>query len=308
MTADPRRRPVALALLFVLIWTSAFPAAKIGLADCPPLLFLAARFGVAGALLAAWSLARGGWRRPAPREWAALALLGLLNHGLYLGLSWSAMQSVSSGLAAIVISANPLLVALLAARLLGEPLGARLLAGLLLGMAGVAWLVRHRVGAGIEPGTGVALLFAALLSLALGTVLYKRLRVALPLGQASALQLLFAAAWVLPVALAREDLALVRPSMAFVLSFAWMVAVVSIGAYLIWFWLLERGSAGAVSAWLFLSPPLGLLAGAALLGEPCGWADLVGIVPVGAAIVLATRPGRRPLTSAGSTPAAAAGR
>ena len=65
-----------LALPFVLIWTSAFPAAKLGLMDSPPLLFLSVRFLIAGALLMAWSAWRGDLRWPKGQEWWILLVLG----------------------------------------------------------------------------------------------------------------------------------------------------------------------------------------------------------------------------------------
>ena len=51
----------------------------------------------------------------------------------------------------------------------------------------------------------------------------------------------------------------------------------------------ERGSASAASVWFFLTPPLGLLAGAWLLDEPLNWFHFIGIVPVVLGIVLVTR-------------------
>lgn len=289
------RRPWPLALAaipFVLIWTSAFPASKFALASAPPMLFLSLRFLTAGLLLLAWAASRGELARLRWRDLPVLALLGLLNHAAYLGLSWTGMDTASSGMATIIISANPLLVSLLAWRLLGEQLGRGQIIGLILGMLGVVWIVRHRLDAGVDDGRGVALLLAALTVLSFGTVLYKRLSVATPFTLGVALQLICAGLWLLPVAVLTEDVTALQVTPLFLGSFLWMVLVVSIGAYLLWFWLLERGSAGAVSAWLFLSPPTGLVMGAMLLGESVSPFDLVGILPIGLGIVLASR-GRR---------------
>lgn len=280
---------VALALPFVLIWTSAFPAAKIGLADSPPLIFLAARFLTAGALLLAWAALRGELRGLTVRDLATLALLGLLNHALYLGLSWTGMGTLSSGLTTIIISANPILVALFSAALLGERLSGRKLAGLALGFAGVVLIARNRLAGGSDPAEGLLLVTGALFTLALGTVLYKRLRVSVGLAANTGLQTFLAGALLLPLALATENPADVHLTAGFLAAFVWMVAVVSIGAYLLWFALLERGSASAASAWLFLAPPLGLAAGELLLGEQVGAADYLGILPVVLGIALVTR-------------------
>ena len=72
-------------------------------------------------------------------------------------------------------------------------------------------------------------------------------------------------------------------------SMVWFVLVVSIGAFLLWFFLLTRGTASAASSLHFLMPPLGLVMSWLLLGEPLHALDFVGVVPIAAGIWLATR-------------------
>ncbi len=299
-----------LALPFTLIWASAFPAAKFVFADSPPLLFLAARFLLAGALLCGWAVWHGElWgmaRRLGGRDWAALLLFAALNHALYLGVSWTGMRQLSSGLATIVISASPIVVAVLAVPLLGERLTAHKWAGLALGLGGVAFIVRHRLGGGADTPQGLALVALALLTLSLGTVLYKRWPPRVGLAAGTGLQLLLAGLLLAPVALLTESAAEVRLTLPLAGAMAWLAGVVSIGGYMLWFALLARASAGAASAWLFLTPPLGLLMGWAVLGEPLAWAELVGIVPVVAGIALVTRaPEGRQLAGGGLSRGAA---
>lgn len=290
----PRAWPVAaLALPFTLIWASAFPAAKFVFADSPPLLFLAVRYLLAGWLLLAWAAVRGSLRHDLGRlgahGWAVLLALALLNHALYLGLSWTGMRQLSSGLTTIIISASPIVVALLAAPLLGERLTARQWAGLALGLGGVAFIVRQRLGGGADTPAGVLLVLAALLMLSLGTLLYKRQPLPVGLATGAGLQTLLAGLVLLPVALLSEDVASLRLTPALLGAMAWLVGVVSMGGYLLWFALLARARAAAASAWFFLTPPLGLLMGWAVLGEPLAWGDFVGIVPVVLGIALVTR-------------------
>ncbi|NUB23207.1 EamA family transporter, partial [Azospirillum formosense] len=104
---DPRAAPLVLVVPFCLAWSSAFAAGKIGLADCPPLLLLAFRFLMAGALLAAVAAWRGEYRGMTGRTLGLLALLGLLNHALYLGLGYSGLTHVSSRPTALIVSAHP---------------------------------------------------------------------------------------------------------------------------------------------------------------------------------------------------------
>ncbi|MNI95371.1 EamA-like transporter family protein [compost metagenome] len=80
----------------------------------------------------------------------------------------------------------------------------------------------------------------------------------------------------------------------------WSVAVVSIAGYTLWFALLRRTDASSASAWFFLTPPLGLIVGWAVLGEPLALADFLGIVPVVIGIVLVTLAPRTAPTTAPS--------
>jgi drug/metabolite transporter (DMT)-like permease len=68
-----------------------------------------------------------------------------------------------------------------------------------------------------------------------------------------------------------------------------LVLVISVGASLIWFWLLTNGSASVVSAYYFLTPVFGLALGAVLLGEHVGWTDLGGLIAIAGGIALVQR-------------------
>ncbi|MCX5516118.1 EamA/RhaT family transporter [Kaistia algarum] len=275
-------------VLFCLIWSSAFAAAKIALPHCPPLLLLAARFLAAGSLMigaAAWS---GRLRWPDRTSLGKLVLLGPLNNAIYLGFSFSGMQTVSSAFGAVLISTNPLLVALLAAPVLGERLTTTKLAGLLLGLAGVAIVLRSRLS-GAEDPHGTLLVIGGLLALVAGTVLFKKWKPAGDLWTGTAVQCLAGGVALLPVALATESLADIDLTPALAGAFAYLVVAVSIGAFWLWFRLLQTRTATEASALHFLMPPLGLLFGWMVFGEPVSLFDLVGIVPIAAGIALVTR-------------------
>lgn len=289
MNQYPFLRNAAFAVPFVLIWTSAFPAAKIGLIDSPPLLFLALRFLLAGGVMLAWAYWRRTLRKLSLKEWGILGALGLLNHALYLGLSWTGMGSLSSGLSTILISANPIVVAVLSSFVLREPLTRQKIMGLALGFLGVAFIVRNRIGSSIDSLEGFLLVLAALFTLAFGTVLYKKWPVKTDIVTGTGFQIILSGVMLLPVAFWFEDLSAISLTPSFVGAYLWLVVVVSIAGYQLWFNLLERGSASAASVWFFLTPPLGLIAGAWLLNEPLNWIDFIGIVPVILGIVMVTR-------------------
>jgi drug/metabolite transporter (DMT)-like permease len=279
--------PVMVAA-FCLIWSSAFAISKVAMLDCPPLLLISARCLFAGAILLGAARAFGAGERLARRDLAIYAALGVANYALYLGLGYAGMRlGVSAGLSALISSANPILTAVLAAALLAEPLSARKIAGLLLGVLGVAVIVKSRLTGG-ENLLGVALSIAALAALVGGTILFKRLppRGGLMIG--NGVQNLAGGLALAPFGLTLETVGDVVPSARLLAAFLFLALMSSVVAYLLWFHLLRVAGASTASAYHFLMPPLGLFFGWLLLGERTEPLDLLGVVPVALGIWLVT--------------------
>ena len=291
LRSTTRRLVTVVALFYILLWSSAFIATKVGVTHSPPLTLLAARVLVAAALLAALARARG-LRWPEGRAtWGRLALFGLLNSGLYLGCTYVALRHLSAGMAAIIAAANPLLLTLLAPRLLGERLTWMRALGLALGFGGVVFVMGARLDArgGTDTLGGMVLAVAGVVCLVGATVLYKRRPPREHPLVVNTVQL-GAAGLVLAVpALLFEHPERVRVDLPLAWSFLYLVLVISIGASLLWFWLLGRGEASAVSAYYFLTPICGLALAALLLGEPFGLRDGIGLAAVAAGIALINR-------------------
>jgi drug/metabolite transporter (DMT)-like permease len=282
--------PLAIAL-FCLLWSFAFIAGKIGVTDCPPLILLAARFSIAGLLiLGFFAFRRDAWQQLSWREALMFAILGLANNALYLGLGYTGLKSVSAGLGGLIVSANPVFTAALAALFLGEAMTWRKVAGLLLGIAGVAFIVWHRMSVGTDSLHGVFFTFASLASIVLGTILFKLFAPKGSLWIGNGIQNLAAGIVLAPIAVGFADIHDVVPSLRLAGAFAFLVLGGSIVAYMLWFHLLKVCGATAASAYHFLMPPLGMLFAYLVLGEHVAFRDLLGIVPVALGIYLVTRP------------------
>src|SRR6201988_1920936 len=145
--------------LFCLLWSFAFVAGKIGGTDCPPLILLTARFLLGGVRIAGISVLRRDHFDLSLRDVAVYALLGLANNALYLGLGYTGLKTVSAGIGGLVVSANPVFTAALAALFLGEIMTWRKAFGLLLGVAGVTFIVWHRLCGGRLRLVGLVCLF-----------------------------------------------------------------------------------------------------------------------------------------------------
>lgn len=284
--------PVLIAL-FCLLWSFAFIAGKIGVTDCSPLIFLTARFLLAGVLILGISALR---RERFDLSWcdvAVFAVLGVANNALYLGLGYTGLQTVSAGLGGLVVSANPVFTAVLAAIFLGETMTWRKVSGLLLGVAGVTFIVWHRLSVGTDHFDGIVFTLASLASIVAGTILFKVLSPKGSLWIGNGIQNISGGLAVLPFAATFADVSDIVPSARLFGAFAFLVLGGSIFAYLLWFHLLKVCGATAASAYHFLMPPLAMFFAFLVLGEHVETRDLLGIIPVALGIYLVTRPAAR---------------
>ncbi|MGY0570207.1 DMT family transporter [Bradyrhizobium sp. RDM12] len=290
----PRNRfntlPLAIGV-FCLLWSYAFVAGKIGVTHCPPLILLAARFSLAGVLILGATAIRGDWSL-SWRDAVIFAVLGIANNALYLGLGYTGLQSVSAGLGGLIVSANPVFTAALAALLLGEGMTWRKASGLLLGIVGVTLIVWHRLSVGTDSLHGILFTLASLASIVTGTILFKLLAPKGSLWIGNGVQNLAAGIVLTPVALTFADLHAIDFTPSLIGAFAFLVLGGSILAYWLWFHLLKVCGATAASAYHFLMPPLGMLFAFIVLGEHVEARDLLGIVPVALGIYLVTRPAK----------------
>ena len=275
---------------FCLLWSFAFVAGKIGVTDCPPLILLTARFSLAGILILGISALRGDAWSLSWRDTLVFGLLGVANNALYLGLGYTGLQTVSAGLGGLIVSANPVFTAVLAALFLNEALAWRKVAGLLLGIIGVSFIVWHRMSAGTDSWHGILFTLASLASIVAGTILFKWLAPKGSLWLGNGVQNLVAGIVLTPFAFTLSSAGDIVPSARLMGAFAFLVLGGSILAYRLWFHLLRVCGATAASAYHFLMPPLGMLFAWMILGEHVELRDLIGIVPVALGIYLVTRP------------------
>ncbi len=255
----------------------------------PPLTILAIRFLIAGGALLAGAAVAG---LPLPRDrktWLRLLLMGVGSNALYRGLDYLALRRLSAGMGSIVASTNPLIVALLAPWLLREPLTRRKLIGLLLGFSGVLVAMYGRAATQQARPVDVLISFLGSVAFVFSNILYKRWQMRPHAVVLNASQLFLAGLALLPVALAFEGPPAIEWTRPVVGSFLYLVVFLSIGASMLWQWILRHGEASRVSAYFFLTPLFGLLLGAALLGEPVGPLDAVALAVIALGLWLVTR-------------------
>jgi drug/metabolite transporter (DMT)-like permease len=293
-----RTAATAAPALFVLLWSTGFVGAKYGLPYAEPFTFLALRLAIASILLAVLAGITGSPLPASRAHYGRAVVAGLLLHAGYLGGVFFAIDGgLPASVAAVVVSLQPVLTAVLAARLLGERLVAVQWAGLALGLGGVALVLTPGLESATEAGgfpvTGVGGCLVALAAGTAGTLFQKRHGDQVPLLSGTAVQYAAAALVLLAAALATETMA-IDWTPHFVLALGWLVLVLSLGAVLLLFLLLRRGTASSVSSLYYLVPPATAVEAYLLFREALPALSLIGVAvaTVGVALVLRP-PGRR---------------
>lgn len=284
-----KKLAIAAPWIFTLIWSSGFVVAKYGFEDSDSLFFLALRLLLAGAILFILTLVLRQPLKLSRDDFYATVLIGLSLHGLYLGGVWYAIElGAPAGLSSVITSMQPILVSLLAVRLLAEPLTNKQTAGLICGLVGVVFVVLPKLtGSDGFTAESLALLFVALAGSTIATLLQRKIGRDIPLMIGTTYQFLLAGIVMLAISIARDRTRFELTYTSF-WTMAWAVLVTSIAAILLLLWLLNHGSAAKVSSLLYLVPPMAVLQAYVLFQEKVGAIGIFGIVltALGVALVI----------------------
>ena len=282
----PRPLVIAAPIIFLILWSAGFAIAKLGLEHAGPFTLLALRYAIAVLVLLPLLPVL---RPPLPKGRAALDIVvtGFLIQVLYFGLCYIAFRSgVSAGGVAIIVCLQPILVSLIAPRLVGETISPLRWLGLTLGLAGALTVILARSGIQAEPPLGVLAAIGGLIGITAGTLYEKRFGAAQHPVPANLIQYAVGAAFALPLAIATEGLAADwTPQLFAVLAYLIIGnSLISISLLLA---MIRAGEVARVSALFYLVPPLAALFAWPLLGEampPLAWAGMA-LAAVGVTLV-----------------------
>lgn len=271
--------------VFVVLWSTGFIGARLGLPYAEPMTLLSTRFFiVAVILIVAAQIFRSTW--PSPMQTVHISVAGIGMHGLYLGGVFAAISvGVEAGTSALIVSCQPLLVAALAGPVLGEKVTARQWMGLILGLIGVVLVIQQKLAAGLGTPFGMGLCVVSLLGITFATLYQKKYCAQMNLLTGSAIQYFVVAILLGAIALAIETRVMVW-HLDLIIAMSWLVLVLSIGAISLLYLLIRRGAASKVSSLFFLVPPTTAIIAWLLFGETFGPIALVGMALVVIAVAM----------------------
>ncbi|HEV2092315.1 MAG TPA: DMT family transporter [Rubrobacter sp.] len=285
-----RRFGVLAFVVLVLAWSSSFSVVKVGLDYAPPVLFAGGRTLLSGVIMTAVALVWGG-NPNLRRDWRIFAFLGAFNVVLFIGAQTFAVLYLPSGTAAVLIYLQPILVGVLAWTVLGEPLTATKIVGLLLGFAGIVAVSSGGLldAAGEVTLVGVVSGVASALSWALGTVGFKKYEARISTLWAIALPFLAGGAALTVFGLFLEPVSGISWTGPLYSSVLYSAFVGTGLAWMLFFGLVRAGEASRVAAFIFVVPLAAVVIGAVLLGEALGPSLLAGAALIVSGIYLVNR-------------------
>ncbi|WP_413355003.1 EamA family transporter [Microbacterium sp. 1P06AB] len=271
------RRDMLLAALVASLWGLNFVVIDWGMSGIPPLLFAAIRFAVVALAVLVVPRPQTGWR--------VIVGVGLfMSLGQFALLYTSLALGLSPGLAALLMQAQAVFTIVIAAIALRERPSAMQIAGVGLGVVGLAIVATFR--GGDAPVLAVCLALAAALSWAVGNVISRRAGVVTGIGRGGTLSLTVWSSLVVPVpALALSfvidgpaaigaGLAAIGPQA--VISTLYTAGLCTLFAYAVFNGLLGRNPSAAVVPWILLAPVVAMASAALLRGEAPSVGEVVG--------------------------------
>jgi drug/metabolite transporter (DMT)-like permease len=274
--------------LFVLLWSTGFIGARLGLPYIEPLTFLAVRMGFVVVIMAAIALA-GGARWPYANEIGHSLVAGSLVHGLGLGGVFIAIsQGVPAGISALIVGLQPIVTSTLANRFMGEKVTPLQWIGLALGLFGVLLVLHDRSIVLAGSVLGWIANFLSLIGLTLGTLYQKRYCGGIDWRAGNLIQYIGAGVLFTLGAFAFETRE-IHWTGELIFAMAWLVLVGSIAAVGLMYWLIRRSTATGFASLFYLVPIVTAFFAYILFDERLDSISILGMVICAGGVALVNR-------------------
>jgi drug/metabolite transporter (DMT)-like permease len=279
-------------IVFVLLWSTGFVGAKYILPYAEPFVFLTIRYASAAIILVLIAKALREPLRITRAQVQQSILVGIFLQVIYIGgVFYAVSLGLPAGVTAVIVSLQPVLVSVLAFRLLNEGLTLRKVSGLLLGLIGVLLLLLPKIFQGnfnLEfPEIGILSSVLALIGTTTGYLLQKKGGSEIPFLPGTAVQFVTATILFALAGIIFEDWT-IKVNFQFILALSWIVLALSIGSIFLLFYLLKHDSASSVSSLYYLVPPLTAVQAYFFFGERFTLIGLLGMAMAAIGTLLVT--------------------
>ena len=274
--------------VFILLWSSAFITTKPIVDNSEPFSALAFRFLIVAIGFFIFSIFTKKIIFKEKKYIIQSILSGVLFHGFYLGgVFFSISKGLPTGIAALIVTLQPILTNALAGPVLKEKVTWKQWVGVLLGFIGACLVLGFDVGNTL-PLIGILASFIALIAITSSTLWQKKLSNNLPLSVSNMYQAIGGCLFHLIIIILFVD-PYINFSKTFIIAMSHQIILVSFGAFTILMYLIKNNSASKTVTIFFLIPATSAAMAWLFLNESLSTYDIFGFLIASFGVFIATR-------------------
>ena len=274
--------------IFIILWSSAFVTTKPIIDNSDPFSALAFRFFVVALGFFVFSIYTKQKILISSKNVLQSFFSGVLFHGVYLGgVFYSVSIGMPTGIAALIVTLQPILTNALAGKFLNEKVSIKQWIGVILGFVGAALVLGFDIGESL-PTLGVIASFVALIAITTSTLWQKKISNNLPLSVSNMYQAIGGCLFHIIIIFIFTDL-YIDFTPTFLIAMSHQILLVSFGAFTILMFLIKNNSASKTVSIFFLIPPTTALMAWLFLNEKLNNLDLIGFAIATIGVYIATR-------------------
>jgi len=275
-------------LAFVILWSSAFITTKPIINNSDPFAALAFRFFFVALGFFIFAIYKKQKILSKNKDLIQSIFSGVLFHGIYLGgVFYSVSIGVPTGIAALIVTLQPILTNALASKFLNEDISFKQWIGVILGFLGACLVLGFDIGSSL-PIIGVISSFIALLAITTSTLWQKKIGNNLPLSVSNMYQAIGGCLFHLIIIIFFTD-PYINFTSTFLIAISHQILLVSFGAFTILMFLIKNNSASKTVTVFFLIPPTTAVMAWLFLNEVLNNLDLIGFAVATLGVYIATR-------------------
>tara|TARA_X000000368_G_C22924154_1_gene664479 strand:+ start:151 stop:1008 length:858 start_codon:yes stop_codon:yes gene_type:complete len=278
-----------LPLIFILLWSSAFITTKPIVDYSDPFAALSFRFLLVAIGFCFFSLFSKQKILVSLRNLLPSISTGVLFHGFYLGgVFYSVSIGLPTGIAALIVTLQPVLTNALAGPILNEKITLNKWLGVFLGFIGAALVIGFDIGKSL-PLLGIIAVIISLIAVTSATIWQKKISNNLPLSVSNMYQAIGGFLFHLFIILFFIQEPFINFSTTFIIAISHQILLVSFGAFTILMFLIKKNSASKTVSVFFLIPPTSAIMAFVFLGENLDTIDILGFLIATFGVYIATR-------------------